>query len=463
MAFTAAEAAAACGGVHYGPDTDAARQWRCDSREVRGGDGFAAIRGAKTDGHLYIKQAAEQGAAVILAEREGLERAGVNPNDFPAVSLIVTERRTEEALALIAAEYLRRVTPKTIAITGSVGKTTTRELTTAAIASKRRVHGAVKSFNTIIGCALTALSMPEDTEVLVLELGTNHFGEIAEMVKYFPPETVVITEVVPAHLEGFGSVEGVLRAKLEICGSSKLSKIIYNYDNSLLRDVMSHNYDNVIKTGVGYGGGADLSIESCAVALGEGGPATSISCRFEGMEYAFTAPLFGRQHAYNICFAIAAAMDCGVSAEDAAAGFASMKQLGGRGLCRRAAGGWVIDEAYNANPASMKAAVQNAEEAAHSLGLKKTAVLAGMRELGESAAKYHRDILSMLSGFDSVFLLGAEWAECGAPLAQNMRLCGSLDEMTGLVEKDGLDGRLVLVKGSNSYCLKKVVSALTER
>ena len=99
---------------------------------MRGGDGFAAIRGAKTDGHLYIKQAAEQGACVVLAEREGLEGAGIRPADFPGVSFIVTERRTEEALALAASEYLRRVAPKTIAITGSVGKTTTRELTAAA-------------------------------------------------------------------------------------------------------------------------------------------------------------------------------------------------------------------------------------------------------------------------------------------------------------------------------------------
>ena len=191
MAFTVSDAAAACGGISYGPEAEAARAWRCDSREVRAGDGFAAIRGAKTDGHLYIKQAAEQGSRVVLAEREGLEGAGIRPEDFPGVSFIVTERRTEEALALAASEYLRRVAPKTIAITGSVGKTTTRELTAAALAQRYKVHSAVRSFNTIIGCALTVLSMAEETEALVLELGTNHFGEIAEMVKYFPPDTTV--------------------------------------------------------------------------------------------------------------------------------------------------------------------------------------------------------------------------------------------------------------------------------
>ena len=139
--------------------------------------------------------------------------------------------------------------------------------------------------------------MAEETEALVLELGTNHFGEIAEMVKYFPPETVIITEIAPAHLEGFGSVEGVLRAKLEICGSAKLKKIIFNCDNALLREAMSHNYDNITKIGVGREAGAGILIEECRVTLSEGGPATSVRCREAEREIMLSAPLFGEQHA----------------------------------------------------------------------------------------------------------------------------------------------------------------------
>lgn len=463
MPFSVSDAAAACGGKFSGPDVPAARAWKCDSREVCVGGGFAAIRGAKTDGHIYIEQAAAQGAQVVLAERAALEKTGVRPEDFPGVSFIVTERRTEEALALIASEYLRRVAPRTLAITGSVGKTTTRELAAAALAQRHKVHSAVRSFNTIIGCALTVLSMAEDAETLVLELGTNHFGEIAEMVKYFPPETVIITEVAPAHLEGFGSVEGVLRAKLEICGSAKLQKIIFNYDNALLRDAMSHNYDNIIKIGVGREAGAEILIEECRVTLSGGGPSTSVRCREAGREILLSAPLFGEQHAYNMCFALAAAESCGVSAQETARGFASMAQLGGRGLCRRTAcGGWVIDEAYNANPASMSAAIRNARAAAESLGLKKCAVLGGMRELGESAPKWHREILASTADFDSVLLLGAEWAECGAALPHNATFCASLDEVVSRVLREGLDGRLILVKGSQFYGLAKAVAALTE-
>lgn len=463
MSFSVSDIAAACGGKFFGPDIPAARAWSCDSREVCEGGGFAAIRGANTDGHLYIKQAAAQGARVVLAEREGLEGAGIRPEDFPGVSFVVTERRTEDALALAASDYLRRVAPKTIAITGSVGKTTTRELTAAALARRYKVHSAVRSFNTIIGCALTVLSMAEDTEALVLELGTNHFGEIAEMVKYFPPETVIITEIAPAHLEGFGSIEGVLRAKLEICGSEKLQKIIFNYDNALLREAMSHNYDNIMKIGVGREAGADILIEECRVALNECGPSTYVRCREAGREITLSAPLFGEQHAYNMCFALAAAESCCVSAQETASGFAAMAQLGGRGLCRRTArGGWVIDEAYNANPASMRAAIRNARAAAESLGLCKCAALGGMRELGASAPKWHREILEAVADFDYVLLLGGEWKECGAPLADNFMLCASLDELVSRALEESTKGGLILVKGSNSYGLKKAVAALTE-
>lgn len=464
MSFSVSDAAAACGGKFFGPDIPAARAWSCDSREVCEGGGFAAIRGANTDGHLYIKQAAAQGARVVLAEREGLEGAGISTEDLPGVSFIVTERRTEDALALAASDYLRSVAPKTIAITGSVGKTTTRELTAAALARRYKIHSAVRSFNTIIGCALTVLSMAEDTEALVLELGTNHFGEIAEMVKYFPPETVIITEIAPAHLEGFGSVEGVLRAKLEICGSEKLQKIIFNYDNALLREAMSHNYDNIMKIGVGREAGADILIEECRVTLNGGGPSTSVRCREAGREITLSAPLFGEQHAYNMCFALAAADGCGVSAQETASGFAAMAQLGGRGLCRRTAcGGWVIDEAYNANPASMRAAIRNARAAAESLGLRKCAALGGMRELGASAPKWHCEILEAVADFDYVLLLGGEWKECEAPLADNFMLCASLDELVSRALEESTKGGLILVKGSNSYGLKKAVAAMTEK
>lgn len=459
--FCASEGAALCGGRLYGPDIKISRGWKCDSREINPGDGFVALKGAATDGHLYLHQAIERGAKLLLAEAAELERLNIRGEAYSGVSFIAVAD-TQRALASLAEEYLRRVSPRVAAITGSVGKTTTRELTAAALKKRFRVHSAIRSFNTLVGCSLTILAMAEDTEVLVLELGTNHFGEIEEMVSHFPPEIAVITEVAPCHLEGFGSLEGVLRAKLEICGSPRLAAVVFNNDSGLLKNYMSYNFDNIKKIAVGSGEGASLKIKEAEVRLDENGPRTSaVLCR-EGKDISLSCSLFGMQHAYNMGYAFAVASWLGLSDEEAAAGIAEISPISGRGLCKRSASrGWVIDEAYNANPASMSAAIRNTRAAAESLGVRKWAILAGMRELGESAAEWHRRIIGELADFDGVMLLGEEWRGCG-PLPEGAALFSSLEELISKIDYNDLNDKMILVKGSNSYGLKRVVGALTE-
>ncbi|MCF0247829.1 MAG: UDP-N-acetylmuramoyl-tripeptide--D-alanyl-D-alanine ligase [Synergistes sp.] len=461
LSFLASDAASCSGGEYYGPNIKVSRRWRCDSREVTPGDAFAALKGAVTDGHLYVDQAIERGAKLLLVnadEYEKLSRSGRSFNDVT----FITVKETQEALPAIAKEYLRLVSPRTAAITGSVGKTTTRELTAAALKNSLRVHSAVRSFNTLVGCSLTILAMPEDTEALILELGTNHFGEISEMVRTFAPEIAVITSVAPCHLEGFGSIEGVMKAKAEICESPALKAVIFNNDDPRIREFMSHNLDNIKKFSVGFSEDSELRISEARVTLDDQGPKTSaVLCR-KGEEFNVSCSLFGLQHANNIGYACAAAELLGVSISEAAKGISEMMPLGGRGLCKRSAsGGWVIDEAYNANPASVGAAIENVRAAAESLGLQKYAVLGGMRELGESAPEWHGDILGKVSDFDNVLLTGEEWRSCGE-LPENARIFSSLDEIIVEIKSIGLGGKIVLVKGSNSYGLKRVVEALTE-
>lgn len=460
--FTTEDAAAACKGKAYGPVVSITRTWRSDSRGVSEGDAFTAIRGAVTDGHLYIPQTVESGARVILAAADEIEKIRPERPEYAGVSFIAAED-TVKAAALIAEEYLRRTAPHVTAITGSVGKTTARELIYAAMKKKKKVHAAVRSFNTIIGCSLTVLSMPADTEELILELGTNHFGEISELVGHFKPQTAIITEVAPAHLEGFGSVEGVLKAKTEICSSPNLREIIYNNDNDLLREHMSYNYNNVKKISVGRREDSAVRVLGHSVSLGPDGPKTRAQYSFGGRRIMLESPLFGAQHAMNMGYALAAASLAGVSSEDIAEALAGMPQISGRGLCRRTSGGWVIDEAYNANPASMKAAVANTREAARDIGAKKRAVIGGMREMGASSPQWHAHVIEDLRDFDSVKLLGDEWNGCGADLGPNMELFASLEELLSSLDGSYSDGSVVLVKGSNSYGLKKAVAALTEK
>lgn len=458
--FPASEGAKICGGRLAGPDREVSAHWACDSREVSRGGAFVALKGASTDGHLYIEGAAASGAKLMLVSEEELEKQGL-ADKFGDISFIAV-KDTEASLCQLAREYLRRMAPKILAITGSVGKTTTRELTAAALRQRFRVHSAVRSFNTLIGCSLTILSMPADTEVLVLELGTNHFGEIAEMTESFPPEIAVITEVAPCHLEGFGTVEGVLRAKTEICGSRNLKTVIYNYDNELLRNYFAQHKDSITALSAGRSEGADFKIGKTSVELSEDGPHTDTELSAAGKICTLSSPLFGLQHAYNMTYAFAAALELGVSPGDAAAGIAGTKAISGRGVCRRiAARGWLIDEAYNANPLSMHAAIVNARDAAERLGMRRCAILGGMRELGESSDFWHRKIVDEICDFDEVMLLGSEWSACGE-LPANSRLFSSMEDLMPAAASLVRDNAVILVKGSNSYGLKHIAGAFSE-
>ena len=180
------EAADSCGGQVYGPDGDFPSEVVVDSRDVRNGSVFVAMKGDRTDGHLFLKQAFENGAQVIVAEKESWFHSGI---ELPSGRcLILTEGSTREALLRMAHQHLINVAPsEVIAITGSVGKTTTREITASLLRDRYRIHVAQKSYNTDIGCALTILGMPLGTEILLLEMGCSHPGEIAEMVSWFPP------------------------------------------------------------------------------------------------------------------------------------------------------------------------------------------------------------------------------------------------------------------------------------
>ena len=297
--ISASEAAGWCEGVLYGPDISITRQWRSDSREVVKGDAFAAIKGAKTDGHMYIRSVIEQGASLLLVDRDEIPKVSALQGEFENVTVIAVND-VKSALARIAQKYLDAVSPYVIGITGSVGKTTVRELTVSVLKSRYKVHSAIRSFNTVLGCSLTILAMPADTEMLVLELGTNHFGEIAEMVALFPPQTAVITEVAPAHLEGFGSVEGVLNAKIEICGSKKLKEIIFNNDNVLLREYMLNNIPELTKISVGKSDTPNIKIENTTINFAEKEAVVHVDIAAEDQLYKFTTSLFGSQHGYNI-------------------------------------------------------------------------------------------------------------------------------------------------------------------
>lgn len=455
------DAARWCRGRYYGPNVELCRTWRNDSREISPGDAFVALKGEAADGHLYIGKAIERGASLVLIDERGAGGLELDQDGHGGVSVLVAED-TAKGLAVIASEYLKLVSPTVIGITGSVGKTTTRELTTSVLSADRRVHSAPRSFNTVIGCGLTILAMPLDTELLVLEFGTNHFGEIKEITGYFPPDFAVITEVAPAHLEGFGDVAGVLRAKMEICSQDKLKCIAYNADNELLARAVSEECAGLRRIGVGFSSG-EIRIRDVSVSINDDGARTLAGYDVMGERVTASAALFGAQHAYNIGYALAAAAYFGISAAKAADALDSFKPLSGRGVVKKVnETSWVVDEAYNASPNSMRVAIENVVKTSKSREYDIYAVLGGMREMGGSAALWHQQILQELGGFRRVFLYGGEWKAPGVSLPENAVYCESMERVIENALSIKMENAIVLIKGSNSYGLKKIVALLTE-
>jgi len=459
----ASEAAGWCEGKLYGFDIPVCRAWKSDSRDIKPGDAFVALKGSKADGHMFVRQALERGASLLLVNLAEMDKLAEECPDLGEVSVIAVSD-TSVALARMAQMYLEVQNPKVAGITGSVGKTTTRELVVSVLKRSNKVHSAIRSFNTLIGCSLTILAMPADTDILVLELGTSHFGEIKEMVSFFPLDLAIITEIAPAHLEGFGSVEGVLRAKLEICGSVKLRTVIYNADNYILNEYMSYNLNNITKIAVGKKANADLRITAIKNMLDETGGRIEVSFTRRDDSFSVKANLFGAQHAYNLGYACAAGEYFGIPRDEIIEALAEFKPIAGRGICKRTKyGAWVIDESYNANPSSMSAAIDNVLTAAEGKKYKLYAVLGGMRELGSDFAYWHQAVLERLAGFERVFLLGDEWYEESLSLPENATRFRTFDELVhafpyGIATSESI----ILIKGSNVYNLKKLVVLLTE-
>lgn len=181
-----------------------ARRVALDSREVLSGDLFVALRGNRTDGHAFVGQALSRGARCLLVEISKLEE--IRPGLGGASCLAVPD--PELALAEMASHWLKLVSPVVVGITGSVGKTTTREVILSLLGRRFKVHGSPKSYNTLIGLSATVMGMDRGCDNLVLEYGTSSFGEISKLVSYFPPDEMVITEVAPAHLERLRDVQG---------------------------------------------------------------------------------------------------------------------------------------------------------------------------------------------------------------------------------------------------------------
>jgi UDP-N-acetylmuramoyl-tripeptide--D-alanyl-D-alanine ligase len=445
-----------------GADLPLPSHFAVDSRDVVPGGAFLALRGNRVDGHTFIPEAIGRGASLILAEPDRLPPS-LSEEELIRRGIGILLAPDSERLAVdLARRHLARIRPRDLlGITGSVGKTTVRELTARALAAGGlKVSASPKSFNTRVGCALSVLMAPEDTDVLVLEYGANHPGEIADTVSLFPPSVATITEIAPAHLLGFGSIRGVLEAKMEILGGA-VRAVSYNADNEPLSRALAELDRPFERIGVGRRCG-ECRIGTVSSDFDVLGPLLRVELEDRGRRVHLGGRFFGAHHAYSLALAWAAARIIGAPPEAIQEALSSAEARSGRGRALRSGrGGWVLDDAYNSNPRSLTAALGALAGLPEAAPSRRIAVLGGMRELGDDSPSFHRQVLEGCTGMSSVHLLGEEWRGSAEDLPRGVRLHENFDELAEAVSSEDGENAIFLIKGSRFYELERLVVRLS--
>jgi UDP-N-acetylmuramoyl-tripeptide--D-alanyl-D-alanine ligase len=458
--YTVGEIIAATGGRAEGLTGDSVCSLSIDSREIAPEGLFVAIKGERFDGHDFVRQALDNGAVAALVSQE--KAAGLGDR------LIVVPDALEGLVNLGRAARARSEA-KIVAVTGSAGKTTTKEAIRAVLATGGETHASIKSFNNHWGVPLTLARLPRTAAYGVFEIGMNHAGEITPLVKLVRPHVAVITTVAAAHLEFFPSVEAIARAKAEIFlglepGGTAVLNADHPYLPTLLAAAHAANVGRI--TTYGYARDADWRIE--AVEMGEA--ETVAHLRHAGETITMTLGLKGRHMVANAVAALVVGELLGIARDAALAALAQFGAPEGRGLAVRL--GTVerplllIDESYNANAASMVAAL-DVFAAQKAPGGRKLLVLGDMLELGAEGPALHRALKQSLlaAGPDRLFLVGPNMAALAETLPPGT-VAGhaqTVDDIAQIV-LDSLDyGDAIMVKGSNGVRLSALVKAIRNR
>ncbi|MFM7028044.1 MAG: UDP-N-acetylmuramoyl-tripeptide--D-alanyl-D-alanine ligase [Chakrabartia sp.] len=448
--WTAADIAAATGGVASADFTVGGVTF--DSREVGPGDLFLALKGEVTDGHRFIDAAFAQGAAGALVS-----------SPVPHPHILVKD--TTAALNALGVAARARVSAKIAGVTGSVGKTGTKEALAAALARAQRgpVHRSVKSYNNHTGVPLSLARMPADTQFGVFEMGMNHAGEIAGLTRLVRPHVAVITAIAPAHIENLGSMAAIADAKGEIFqGLEPGGTAIVPYDTPHRDQLIAHARAYAEKV-ITFGRQAGADVYPRDVLASDKG--TLVTAVLPGVDLSFTLAQPGDHWVSNAMAVLAAVQALGGDLAAAGLSFAEMEGLAGRGARHRiaTAGGsaLLIDESYNANSVSMAAtlAMLGAVPAR-----RRIVVLGEMRELGAESEALHAGLAQPVldAGVETALLVGPGMAPLAAALGTKIRVehlpdaASALERVRGLVDADDA----VLVKGSNAVGLARVVAGL---
>jgi len=431
-----------------------------DSREISATDFFFAISGESHDGHGFAGSVIDQGVRGLVINRQKAKQLPLAAWETKNITCIaVTD--TTRALGDLAAFNRRRAKVSVAAITGSNGKTTTRKLTAGVVARQFNTLASSGNFNNQIGLPLTLLKLSPDHQWAVVELGTNNPGEIARLTEICSPDIGLITNIGPAHLEGLGSLDGVMREKGDLIkGLGPNGKAVLNADDSRALQLARETRHEVLL----YGRSKAATIR--AEEIKEDGQTISFLLIFGRESIAVQLNSPGRYMIVNALGAAAVGYLLGISAATVKAGLESFKPISGRmNICHLPNGVNMIDDTYNANPESMTAALATLQQMR--AGGRGIFVAGDMLELGAQAPELHRQIgaLAARTQVDRIYASGEHGAAVaagaqkeGLPAANT--ISGSREEIIEDLKGWLQPGDWVLVKGSRGMAMEKVVQGL---
>ena len=449
--------------VNGGVPKGAASGVSIDTRTLRPGDLFFAIQGLGSDGHDYVASAFAKGAfAAVVDEAHSDSLRGFGP--------LYVVREVLPALERLGVASRARVAARIVAVTGSVGKTSTKEALRLALAQGGAVHASVASYNNHWGVPLTLARMPKETQFGVFEIGMNHAGEITPLSEMTRPHIVIITTVAPVHTENFDNVDQIADAKAEVFDGLEPGGVaILQRDNPYFERLLSRAKASRAGHVSSFGEHEKAEARLLDVRLFPDYSIVEAQICGRGLVYRLGAP--GRHLARNSLAVLLAAKALGVDLDAAASALAFFAAQPGRGerLTLAAANGpyALIDESYNANPASMRAAFELAGALPLEPSGRRIAVLGDMLELGPSAASMHAELAADLAAnqIDLVFAAGPLMRSLFEALPAGMR--GGWRQTADLLAPDVAAavraGDIVVVKGSNASRMKSIVDALKQK
>jgi UDP-N-acetylmuramoyl-tripeptide--D-alanyl-D-alanine ligase len=423
-----------------------------DSRQVRPGDLFVAIRGARVDGHDFARDAAARGAGALLGER----RPADLPEGFPSV----IAPKSAEALLRLGAMTKKKLNFRLAAITGSAGKTTTKDFAAAILARRFAVEKTPGNQNSQIGFPMSVMNLPRTPAWMVGEMGLSEPGDLSRLSRAFEPEVAAILLVAAAHLQFFASVDAIADGKAEILeGLKPGGTFVANADDPRVEAIAARHRGRVVR--FGRAAGADVTARA---VIPDAGGSRFVLATPEG-EAAVRLPLAGPHQVANFLAAAAIGFAVGVPPAECAAASEELRPAPHRGeLVRHASGAVLFDDAYNANPSSMRAAL---ETLAVLPARRRIAVLGDMLELGPEEERWHREAGAAVPGRADVLvcvgprgrLIGEGAVAAGLPPGA-VRRVASPEEAAELLASLLAPGDVALFKASRGIGLERAVAAL---